>query len=120
MEEGGGVSRKGVLGINHKGVLPLESMLVARYQLFRAVYWQHTVRAITVMLQELIEGYVLPRGVGPKDGHSARLEAVLERFRELPDEDAVRWLADEIGSAEDWPRRTPQPRSACCGRAWGA
>jgi uncharacterized protein len=80
----------GMLGVTHKGILPLESLLIARYQMFRAVYWQHTVRAMTVMLQDLVESYLLPQGSGEIDAN--RVDELLEQFRELPDEKALAWL----------------------------
>jgi HD superfamily phosphohydrolase/serine/threonine protein kinase len=88
-------TRRGMLGVSHKGILPLESLLIARYQMFRAVYWQHTVRAMTVMLQELVERYLIP------DLRSSRLdtdrvEELLDEFRSQRDEDAIRWLAARV------------------------
>ena len=39
----------GTIGVTAKGILPLESLLIARYQMVRAVYWQHTVRGVNVV-----------------------------------------------------------------------
>lgn len=86
----------GLIGVTEKGVLPLESLLVARYQMFRAVYWQHTVRAMTVMLQEAVEMYVA-RGANPAAINQRRLQTVLHIFRAQRDADALKWLAAELG-----------------------
>src|SRR5688572_9826994 len=42
-------SGKHEVGVHEKGVAALESLLFAKYQMFRNVYWHHAVRAATVM-----------------------------------------------------------------------
>lgn len=42
------------LGVHEKGVAALESLLFAKYQMFRNVYWHHAVRAATVMYKRLV------------------------------------------------------------------
>lgn len=86
----------GMIGVTGKGILPLESLLIARYQMFRAVYWQHTVRAMTVMLQEAVETYVAP-GVDPAQINQRKLQDLLHVFRERRDTNALKWLAGELG-----------------------
>jgi uncharacterized protein len=46
------------LGIAEKGLAALESLLFAKYQMFRNVYWHHTVRAATALLKRLAEDAV--------------------------------------------------------------
>lgn len=43
------------VGIHEKGLSALESLLFAKYQMFRNVYWHHAVRAATVLYQRLVQ-----------------------------------------------------------------
>jgi uncharacterized protein len=51
------------VGIHEKGISVLESLLFAKYQMFRNVYWHHGVRAATTLfkrlVQEAVEGGVI-------------------------------------------------------------
>jgi HD superfamily phosphohydrolase len=42
------------MGVHEKGVAALESLLFAKYQMFRNVYWHHAVRAATVMYKRIV------------------------------------------------------------------
>lgn len=84
----------GMLAVTEKGIVPLESLLIARYQMFRVVYWHRTVRAMTVMLQEAVERYVAPSDAHSGDGE--RLERLIAIFRERSDTDALRWLREQL------------------------
>jgi HD superfamily phosphohydrolase len=42
------------LGVAVRGIAALESLLFAKYQMFRNVYWHHAVRAASVVFQRLI------------------------------------------------------------------
>lgn len=42
-------------GIHEKGLAAVESLLFAKYQMFRNVYWHHAVRAATVLYQRLVQ-----------------------------------------------------------------
>ena len=42
------------LGVQEKGVAALESLLFAKYQMFRNVYWHHGVRAATVLYKRVV------------------------------------------------------------------
>jgi HD superfamily phosphohydrolase len=42
------------IGVREKGVAALESLLFAKYQMFRNVYWHHAVRAATVMYKRIV------------------------------------------------------------------
>lgn len=41
-------------GVHEKGVAALESLLFAKYQMFRNVYWHHAVRAATVLYKRAV------------------------------------------------------------------
>jgi len=56
------------IGVHEKGLSALESLLFAKYQMFRNVYWHHAVRSATAMYKRLVavaleEGAVAPEHV---------------------------------------------------------
>lgn len=61
------------VGVQEKAVSALESLLFARYQMFRNVYWHHGVRAATALYKRMVEealreGLFRPEElVGPTD-----------------------------------------------------
>jgi HD superfamily phosphohydrolase len=44
------------VAVTEKGISALESLMFAKYQMFRNVYWHHAVRAATVTFRRLVEG----------------------------------------------------------------
>ena len=46
------------VGVTEKGISALESLLFSKYQMFRNVYWHHTVRAATAAFRRLVESAV--------------------------------------------------------------
>src|SRR5437016_7235601 len=42
------------LALHPKGLAALESLLFAKYQMYRNVYWHHAVRSATVMFTRLV------------------------------------------------------------------
>jgi HD superfamily phosphohydrolase len=46
------------IGIHEKGLSALESLLFAKYQMFRNVYWHHAVRAATALYKRLVQDAV--------------------------------------------------------------
>jgi hypothetical protein len=46
------------LAVTEKGIAALESLLFSKYQMFRNVYWHHTVRAATSAFRRLVESAV--------------------------------------------------------------
>jgi uncharacterized protein len=112
------------IAIQEKGVSALESLLFAKYQMYRNVYWHHAVRSATAMYKRLVsdaldagslsagqlaeftdEGLLL--GLEAKGGHRLlsrlRERRLFKRALEIPaaelPKDAGEWIAD------DW-RRT--------------
>jgi HD superfamily phosphohydrolase len=61
------------VGVHEKAIASLESLLFAKYQMFRNVYWHHAVRAATALYKRIVEeavraGLVAPDElVGPTD-----------------------------------------------------
>jgi uncharacterized protein len=45
-----------MVGISEKGLSALESLLFAKYQMYRNVYWHHAVRSATAMYKRLVDG----------------------------------------------------------------
>jgi uncharacterized protein len=58
--------RPGV-GIMEKGLSALESLLFAKYQMYRNIYWHHAVRSATAMYKRLVDD-ALTSGALPLDG----------------------------------------------------
>lgn len=46
------------MGVHAKGLSALESLLFAKYQMFRNVYWHHAVRAATALYKRLVQDAV--------------------------------------------------------------
>ena len=51
-DPGGG---RATVGISEKGLSALESLLFAKYQMYRNVYWHHAVRSATAMYKRLVD-----------------------------------------------------------------
>ncbi len=88
------------VGVQEKAVASLESLLFAKYQMFRNVYWHHGVRAATALYKRIVEeavreGLVKPvELLGPTD--EELLYEIGRRAGEVDSEGAVRirerWL----------------------------
>jgi uncharacterized protein len=59
-DPGTGAARIGVL---EKGLSALESLLFAKYQMYRNVYWHHAVRSATAMYKRLVEDALRARAL---------------------------------------------------------
>jgi hypothetical protein len=55
------------VGVGEKGVAALESLLFAKYQMFRNVYWHHAVRAATVMYKRIVVDALAGRLLVPEE-----------------------------------------------------
>ena len=87
-------------GVHDKAVAALESLLFAKYQMFRNVYWHHAVRAATVLYKRIVEEavdsglLVAQELVGPTD--EELLHEINRRAHEADGEAAerigTRWL----------------------------
>ena len=42
------------VGVHEKGISALESLLFAKYQMYRNVYWHHAVRSATCMFKRAV------------------------------------------------------------------
>jgi hypothetical protein len=72
------------VGLHEKGVSALESLLFAKYQMYRNVYWHHAVRSATAMFKRVVRT-ALARGelTSAWIAHTSD-EALMERLRALP------------------------------------
>ena len=103
------------VGVHEKGVSALESLLFAKYQMYRNVYWHHAVRSATCMFKRAVRaavarGSVLMGGIAEAtdDGlmellltrdrnqlaACVRTRRLYKRALELP--------ASDVGAAEPW------------------
>jgi hypothetical protein len=55
------------VGVQEKAVAALESLLFAKYQMFRNVYWHHAVRAATVMYKRIVDDALAHRLLAPAE-----------------------------------------------------
>ena len=82
VEVGGG---KREAGVHEKGVSALESLLFAKYQMYRNVYWHHAVRSATCMFKRAVRTVVTAGQLSPAaiaDATDASLgEALLRHDR---------------------------------------
>ena len=46
---------RAAMGVTEKGLAALESLLFAKYQMYRNVYWHHAVRSATAMYKRLVD-----------------------------------------------------------------
>ena len=58
------VPGKPEVGVQEKGVSALESLLFAKYQMYRNVYWHHAVRSATCMFKRAVRGAVRRGSIG--------------------------------------------------------
>jgi HD superfamily phosphohydrolase len=55
------------IGVHEKGLSALESLLFAKYQMFRNVYWHHAIRAATALFKRTIQDAVEAQIVTPRE-----------------------------------------------------
>jgi HD superfamily phosphohydrolase len=88
------------IGVHEKAVAALESLLFAKYQMFRNVYWHHAVRAATALYKRIVEesvraGVLDPEElVGPTDEELLYEigRRVLDHESEMAERIGTRWL----------------------------
>ena len=81
------------IGIREKGLSALESLLFAKYQMYRNVYWHHAVRSATAMYKRLVEDALRAGVIDPELLASYTDEGLIHRLehaRPTPLLDALR------------------------------
>ena len=72
------------VGVHEKGLSALESLLFAKYQMYRNVYWHHAVRSATVMFKRLIREAIASGYLEPETIPWSTDEELMEKLRRLP------------------------------------
>ncbi len=88
------------VGVHEKAVSALESLLFAKYQMFRNVYWHHAVRAATSLYKRIVEDAVRAGLLDPEELIGPTDEELLYEIGRRAQEDdseiaerlATRWL----------------------------
>ncbi|HEX9582749.1 MAG TPA: HD domain-containing protein [Gemmatimonadales bacterium] len=78
----GGGSR---VGVHEKGASALESLLFAKYQMYRNVYWHHAVRSATAMFKRLVREAIAAGHLQAPWIARSTDEALMERLHALGD-----------------------------------
>ncbi len=73
------------IALHEKGLAALESLLFAKYQMYRNVYWHHAVRSATAMFKRLVRDAIAAGRVDPRAIASATDDGLIH---ELLGEDA--------------------------------
>jgi HD superfamily phosphohydrolase len=68
------------IGIREKGLSALESLLFAKYQMYRNVYWHHAVRSATAMYKRLVEDALRAGALDPELLASFTDEGLIHRL----------------------------------------
>jgi HD superfamily phosphohydrolase len=71
------------IGIHEKGASALESLLFAKYQMYRNVYWHHAVRSATAMFKRLVREAIATGELDPSWIARTTDEALMESLRRL-------------------------------------
>jgi HD superfamily phosphohydrolase len=69
-----------LLGVREKGLSALESLLFAKYQMYRNVYWHHGVRSATAMYKRMVEDALRSNAVDAELLPSYTDEGLLHRL----------------------------------------
>ncbi len=74
-----------VIGVAEKGLAALESLLFAKYQMYRNVYWHHAVRSATAMYKRLVADALQSGGLAAAELVNLTDEGVLHRLESSPE-----------------------------------
>jgi uncharacterized protein len=75
-------SGRRVVGVLEKGLSALESLLFAKYQMYRNVYWHHAVRSATAMYKRLVDEALTAGDVDARSLSTFDDEGLLHRLGE--------------------------------------
>jgi uncharacterized protein len=70
------------VGLVEKGLSALESLLFAKYQMYRNVYWHHAVRSATAMYKRLVDAALSAGSLGAQTLASLTDEGLLHRLEQ--------------------------------------
>ncbi len=77
-------TQRPVIGVAEKGLAALESLLFAKYQMYRNVYWHHAVRSATAMYKRLVADALQSGGLAAAELVNLTDEGVLHRLESTP------------------------------------
>jgi HD superfamily phosphohydrolase len=109
------------LALHVKGLAALESLLFAKYQMYRNVYWHHAVRSATAMFKRLVRRAIAGRRMSPDDIAVATDDGLSHELQQNDQTGLARALRErrlakralDIPATElpaetcDWPSRDP-------------
>jgi HD superfamily phosphohydrolase len=102
------VARRSTVGVHQRGISALESLLFAKYQMYRNVYWHHAVRSATAMFKRVVRT-AIARGQISADWIAQTTDEVLmERLRAIPETP----IADRLRSRRLYKRALDLPTAA--------
>lgn len=76
------VTGRSAIGVSEKGLSALESLLFAKYQMYRNVYWHHAVRSATAMYKRLVADAIDSGALRVSELASYNDEALLHQLEE--------------------------------------
>ena len=82
------------IGVAEKGLSALESLLFAKYQMYRNVYWHHAVRSATAMYKRLVVDAIGVGALQTADLASFSDESLLHRLEERAPSALLRGLRE--------------------------
>jgi HD superfamily phosphohydrolase len=98
---------KETIGVLEKGLSALESLLFAKYQMYRNVYWHHAVRSATAMYKRMVDDAVRSGAVDEELLATYTDEGLLHRLEHAAPSD----LLDALKSRRLYKRAYEQPAS---------
>ena len=87
-------SGRAVIGVSEKGLAALESLLFAKYQMYRNVYWHHAVRSATAMYKRLVADAIEGGALRVGELASFSDEALLHQLEERAPSPLLRGLRE--------------------------
>lgn len=100
-------SGKPAIGVLEKGLSALESLLFAKYQMYRNVYWHHAVRSATAMYKRMVEDALYAGAIDAELLPSYTDEGLLHRLEHA----APSTLLDALKSRRLYKRALEWPAS---------
>lgn len=91
-------------GIHEKGVSALESLLFAKYQMYRNVYWHHAVRSATAMFKRLVRSALQRNDLNVEQIGKCTDESLMGLLRDTDDP-----LAEKLGQRRLYKRSVEVP-----------
>ncbi len=86
------------LGISEKGIAPLESLVFAKYMMFRHIYWHHAVRITVAMFTRFVQDGLDAGAIDPSKFYSlsddALIEALADEAHRVPSGDLAARLKE--------------------------